>query len=274
MALSADAIARQLQRTDVDLEVVASTGSTNADLMDRARAQAPSRVILRATARQTAGRGRRGRAWHASAGGSLLFSLALPWSSAPDSTSAVTLACGVAVAECLHAHGVEVQLKWPNDILLDGRKLAGILTEIAEDPAGARTLVIGMGLNLLLDPVQRQAIEQPVAELAERLGREAAHADRELWLARLAAALIDAAVQFDACGFGAMREQFNARFAYLGRRVSLHGAGQPAQSGIARGVDDQGRLLLECHGMLFKRISGEMGLRADFSGADEHREQT
>jgi len=268
--LSPAALARHLQRSDVDLEVIASTTSTNADLLARARIQAPLRTLLRATTRQTAGRGRRGRTWHGSDTGSLLFSLALPWRGDPAASSAVTLACGLAIAECLQTHGVDVQLKWPNDILLDGRKLAGILTELAEDPRGARTLVVGMGINLRVDPLQRQAIEQPVAELAERFGGDALLAAREQWLARFAAALIEAARRFDDSGFAGVCRRYNARLAFLGQRVIVQETDQAALGGIVRGVDEQGRLLLESKGALRALLSGEMSLRAARSG-DERR---
>ncbi|HYA65186.1 MAG TPA: biotin--[acetyl-CoA-carboxylase] ligase, partial [Burkholderiaceae bacterium] len=166
-ALSARTLQGYLHARDLDLEVVVSTSSTNTDLIARARDEAPRRIVLRATARQSAGRGRLGRTWHGSSTGSVLFSLAVPWRGDPTSTATVTLACGLAVAECLRAHDVPAQVKWPNDILLHGRKLAGILAEAAEDPRGRKTLVIGMGLNLALDAAQRSAIGQPVAELAE-----------------------------------------------------------------------------------------------------------
>jgi BirA family biotin operon repressor/biotin-[acetyl-CoA-carboxylase] ligase len=259
-ALSVRALARHLHDNSIDLEVVASTASTNADLIARAREMAPRRIVLRVASAQTAGRGRLGRIWHGSTTGSVLFSIAVPWRGNPATTAAVTLACGLGVVECLHACQVPVQLKWPNDILLDGRKLAGILTETAEDASGNRTLVIGMGLNLALEPAQQLAIGQPVAELAERFGRASVCARREQWSGRLARAMIDATRQFEAHGFAGMRERFNACLAFFGQTVELHAPGQATQSGTVRGVDDQGRLLLECEGTVRALLSGEMSL--------------
>lgn len=265
-ALSARELARYLQGTDVDLEVVASTSSTNTDLVARAREQAPRRLVLRAAARQTAGRGRLGRVWRDSASGSVLFSIAVPWYGDPASTSTVTLVCGLAIAECLRAFDVPAQVKWPNDILLDGRKLAGILTEAAEDPRGSRTLVIGMGLNLALEPAQRLAIGEPAAELAEIFGRAAVCAQREQWLARFARAMIAAVRQFEARGFAGLRERFNACLAFLGMPVAVRAAGQATLGGVARGVDEQGRLLIENEGRVQAIISGEVSLRAVVAG--------
>jgi BirA family biotin operon repressor/biotin-[acetyl-CoA-carboxylase] ligase len=271
-SLSAAGLREQLRGGDLDVEVVAQTASTHADLVARARAGAPRRPLLRAAARQTAGRGRLGRAWLDAEGGSLLFSIALPWRREPGRSAAVGLACALAVAQCLRAHAVAADVKWPNDILLDGRKLAGLLAELAEDGDGARTLVVGLGLNLWLDEAQRRAIGQPVAELAERLGRESVRTDRELWLARLATAMIGAAAEFDARGFGGMREAFNAHCAYLGQPVVLHADGRPMHTGIARGVDDDGRLLLECEGKVLALVGGELSLRARRSSRDDEGE--
>ena len=266
-ALSTQNLARYMQRSDVDVEVVVSTLSTNSDLIARARDQAPQRIVLRATSQQSAGRGRLGRLWHSSPTGSVLFSIAVPWRGDPSSTATVTLACGLAVAECLQAHDVPAQVKWPNDILLDGRKLAGILTETAEDAQGCRTLVVGLGLNLVLDTAQQRAIGHSAAELAERFGREAVCAQREQWLARFATAMIEAASQFESGGFAGMRERFNACFAFLGQPVRLRAAGQATLCGIARGVDESGRLVIERDGgLLHSVISGEVSLRAEAPG--------
>ena len=261
--LSERLLAQYLADSDVDLEVVVSTSSTNTDLVLRARERAPSRIVLRAASHQSAGRGRLGRLWQGSSAGSLLYSLALPWRGDPAASATVTLACGLAVVECLRAHKVPAQLKWPNDVLLGGRKLAGILTETAEDPCGRRTLVIGMGLNLALEPAQRLAIGQPAAELAEIFGRTTVCAQRELWLARCARAMIDGALQFERVGFASLRERFNACFAFLGKPVRLHAAGRATLSGIARGVDECGRLLIDSEGEAQAVISGEMSLRAE-----------
>jgi BirA family biotin operon repressor/biotin-[acetyl-CoA-carboxylase] ligase len=274
-ALSADAVRRHLQRPEVECDLVASTGSTNADLVERARARAPDHPILRAADVQTGGRGRQGRHWHASAGGSLLFSVAVPWTRAPVRSAAVTLACGLAAAQCLHAQGVEVQVKWPNDLLLDGRKLAGMLTEVAQDPAGRSTLVVGMGLNLVVDAQARARIAHPVAELAERLGRAAVRAERERWLAALAGALIDAAVDFERRGFAPLKAAFQARCAYLGAAVIVHGnagdggaGAREAASGILRGVDEHGHLRIETSAGTRTLVSGELSLRPAPHDAD------
>jgi len=259
--LSATELARHLQRGDLDVELVAVTGSTSADLAARARAGVPARPVLRAADYQSAGRGRLGRSWQGSASGSLLFSLALDWHGAPDASAAVTLACAVALARSLGERGIAATLKWPNDVMLDGRKLAGTLAELVEDASGARTLIIGIGVNIALDPAQRKAIGHPVAELAQCLGRQAATAQREFWLARLALAALEAARQFEARGLAPSVEAFNELFAWRGQPVALHCAGHAPRAGIARGIDAQGRLLFDEQGCLSAVASGEVSLR-------------
>jgi BirA family biotin operon repressor/biotin-[acetyl-CoA-carboxylase] ligase len=275
-------LAHHLHGVALDRELVMETTSTNADLVSRARTGAPARPVLRVTRRQTQGRGRQGRRWHGSENGSLLFSLAVPWQRDPAGSSAVTLACGLAVAAALHEQldpvRARIRVKWPNDILLNDGKLAGILVEMAEDPSGARTLVIGVGINLAADAglLARVAQDRPgaqgangdaaaaavaVADLASVLGAAAVLAEREAWLARLVRALLAAAQRFGREGFAGGPAAFAACCAYDGLAVDVHGAGGPPTTGILRGVDAQGRLLLETQGVLQAVNSGEVSLR-------------
>ena len=145
-----------------EVEAVQETGSTNTDLLQRVRQAQPPRPLLRAALRQTAGRGRLGRRWFAGAGGALLFSLAVPMQAGGARIAAATLACGVGAAERLRAAGAPVSLKWPNDLMIDGRKLGGVLCELAIDGEGRRTLVVGIGINLRLDAATRGSIGQPM----------------------------------------------------------------------------------------------------------------
>jgi BirA family biotin operon repressor/biotin-[acetyl-CoA-carboxylase] ligase len=260
-ALQAARLAQALRDAELDWEIVPRTGSTNADLLARARERAPARPLLRAADAQSAGRGRLGRSWQATPGGALLFSVALPWRGAPAASAAVTLACALAVAQCLEQAGVVVQLKWPNDLLLGGRKLAGMLTELAEDRQGARSLVIGLGLNVFVDAAQRAAIGLPVAELAEALGRAAVEAAREDWLARLALALIGAAQRYEREGLAPSVAGFEQRCAWRGETVQLAVPGQPGVAGVLLGIDGAGALRLRSGDRILTIISGEMSMR-------------
>lgn len=262
---------RHLGPLPIGRELVESTTSTNADLLARARERAPLRPVLRVARRQTQGRGRRGRRWHGGEG-SLLFSLALPWRRDVAASAAVTLACGIAAATVLReragAQADRIRVKWPNDLLIDGAKVAGILVEMADDPQGARTLVIGMGINLVADPELREDIAADagaapvvVADLGSLLGVEAVLARREALLAELVRALVSAAQRYEHEGFAGGPAAFDACCAYRGLAVAVQGAGAPARTGILRGVDAEGCLLLESGGMVHHLNSGELSLR-------------
>jgi BirA family biotin operon repressor/biotin-[acetyl-CoA-carboxylase] ligase len=260
--LSREAIEQALDLAgSVRVEAVEQTGSTNDDLLERARLAAAERPAVRAALHQFAGRGRHGRRWHDTRGRALLFSVMTRWLRDPAGATAVTLACGVAVAEALRARGVEVRLKWPNDILLGGRKLGGILTELAFDPQADASLVVGVGLNLCLDPEQRVAIDQPAAALDERIAQSRLACERESWIAALARAVLDAIERFEQQGFAPFQVRFDQLFAYAGRPAVLMQAGLPTLSGVPIGVDVEGRLLLSTEAGLQAVSSGELSLR-------------
>lgn len=238
----------------VDIEVVASTGSTNADLLARA-AQLRGPTLLVALD-QTAGRGRAGRSWLSEAGGSLTFSLAWHFNGPLQGMLGLPLAVGVALAEALAALDLPVQLKWPNDVLRDGDKLAGVLIETQAAANGGHWAVIGVGLNLLMPDA-----------LEARIGRKAAAAP---WLAQMArdalmAALLDSlAVHlglFDQAGFAPFAERWNRLHAWQGQLVTIVDNGAILHEGAAAGVDDNGRLLLDTpHGRIAV-MAGDVSLR-------------
>jgi BirA family biotin operon repressor/biotin-[acetyl-CoA-carboxylase] ligase len=228
--------------------------------LGRVRARQPSRAILRATIEQTAGRGRHGRAWHARPGSALLFSLAMPFVGARAVDGAISLACGLAAAEAL-APRVALQLKWPNDLLLDGRKLGGVLCELALDDAGRRSVVVGIGINLWLAPKMRIAIEQPAAALEEVIPLRELATQREELIGRIAAATLALAGEFGLHGFAPLRARFLARFALLGREVELLEARKPIAAGVAVDIDAVGRLLLRTEAGTRAFAGGEVSLR-------------
>lgn len=243
-----------------DVEAVLRTGSTNTDLLGRVRARAPSRPILRATLEQTAGRGRHGRSWHTAPGSALLFSLAIPFAGSRAVDGAVSLACGLAVAEALGPR-VALQLKWPNDLLLDGRKVGGVLCELALDEAGQRTLVVGIGVNLSLAPAMHAAIDQPAAALDEVIALPELVTRREELIGRIASATLTLASEFHTYGFGPLRARFLVRFALLGREVELLEAKRPIAAGVAVDIDAAGRLLLRTDAGTRAFAGGEVSLR-------------
>lgn len=245
-----------LLRAAVDVEVVPETGSTNADLM--ARAALLPRPTLLVAEHQSAGHGRAGRSWLSATGDSLTFSLAWKFAGSPQRLLGLPLAVGVALAEALAALDVPVQLKWPNDVLKDGAKLAGILIETQGAPDGATWTVIGIGLNLLMED-----------QLEARIGRAVATApwlarmDRDALMAALTDALAAAMVEFDAAGFGAFRARWDALHAWRGRPVKIIDNGATLQHGLAAGVDHSGRLLLDTSSGRVALMAGDVSLRLE-----------
>ncbi|NNG24656.1 biotin--[acetyl-CoA-carboxylase] ligase [Telluria aromaticivorans] len=243
-----------LARAGVAIEVVAETGSTNADLL--ARAAQLTEPLLLVAENQTAGRGRAGRSWLSSSEGSLTFSLAWKFDGGPQALSGLPLAVGVALGDVLGQLGVQVQLKWPNDVLKDGDKLAGILIETQAAQGGGTWAIIGIGLNLIMPD-----------EMEARLGRGAAGAP---WLARmerdvLVAALLDGLAEalrlFARHGFGAFCARWNLRHAWQGETVTIIDNGTVLHEGLAAGVDDTGRLLLDTLDGRIALLAGDVSLR-------------
>jgi BirA family biotin operon repressor/biotin-[acetyl-CoA-carboxylase] ligase len=245
------------------VETVAVTGSTNEDLAARARVRQPSERLLRAADFQTGGRGRQKRPWHAAPGAALLFSVAIPVVTRAESLPAITLACGVALAECLAEHGVVVQLKWPNDVRVDGCKLAGILTELVADRDALNTLVIGVGINLHLDDAARSAIEQPAIALDQLLGAVALPS-RGQWIGRFAGAIIAAAARFMNEGFDPFCTRFNRLLEWRGEVVDIlyeKPLAQAAISGRVIEVDRHGRLVIDAEGRRHTVSVGDVSVR-------------
>ena len=237
-----------------DIDILPRCDSTNAVLLSRAQAGAPSGTVVVAE-EQTAGRGRRGRTWFASPGDSLTFSLL--WRFAAGTAPAgLSLAVGVAVARALHAVGAgETALKWPNDILMQSRKLGGILVELVADPPHAA--IIGIGINLRLPAGMPEDVRAASAAIAA----PGATVDVNQVLAALLRELLATLDNFAAGGFGAIRAEWTARHAFQDSLVRLSSDFGPPREGICRGVDSDGALLLEVDGRVERVLSGEVSLR-------------
>lgn len=233
-----------------DLDVVEECESTNTLLLARAGTGAgvPAGTVV-AARRQTAGRGRMGRAWHGDEASSLAFSILwrLPGGASP---SGLSLAAGVAVAEALLSLGIDgIALKWPNDILREGRKLAGILVELSGSAA-----VIGIGLNVRLP----EELPPEVSRGATALDRDI---DRNALLAALLISLHGVLERFGTRGFEALRDRWQALNAYAGSPVSIVSGFAPPLEGICAGVDTDGALLLQTGAGIERVISGDVSLR-------------
>jgi BirA family biotin operon repressor/biotin-[acetyl-CoA-carboxylase] ligase len=230
------------------VEVLPEIDSTNSELMRRARTGRLEPVLLVAQ-RQTAGRGRLGRSWLGNAGESLTFSLGLPLD--PGDWSGLSLAVGVSLAESLHPR---IQLKWPNDLWLDGRKLAGVLIETASFGEGAgsrRYAVIGVGINLTARAAA--GLSTPPAWLQELLpGAQAGDV-----VLRLVLPLVQAVQAFEVFGFAPFQARFNARDALRDRAVVL----SDGTVGTAHGASEGGALQVHTAAGMNAVTSAEISVR-------------
>jgi BirA family transcriptional regulator, biotin operon repressor / biotin---[acetyl-CoA-carboxylase] ligase len=171
----------------LEIEVLEQIDSTNAEAKRRIAAGRKNALALFAID-QTAGRGRDGKAWIAKPGESLCFSLVWPFATNPKSPALLSLASALTLARALHSIGAKVQIKWPNDLQIEGKKLAGILLESSQIDS-CFCLVIGVGLNLSVDESLRAQVDQPITGLHnERVAPLSAN--------QLAAKLLDALVTF------------------------------------------------------------------------------
>jgi BirA family biotin operon repressor/biotin-[acetyl-CoA-carboxylase] ligase len=207
---------------------------------------------------QTAGRGRMGRVWHSGLGTSLTFSLLWRFDCGLNALSGLSLAVGVAVARALDKLGAQgVQLKWPNDILTEQGKLAGVLIEAQGDMLGPSDVVVGIGLNCTLPPGMVPKIGQPACALDEIC---AALPTRNRLLAMLLVELKGVLQEFANNGFAVLRNEWELRHFYQNMPVSLHMGNGQVVTGIARGVSDSGALSLETAQGMRSFNSGEVGV--------------
>ena len=242
------------------LEILDSTESTNTLMMQRAAGGAAGGSVI-ATEWQTHGRGRRGRIWYSTLGGALTFSLLWRFQQGVGFLAGLSLAVGLAIARSLAALGVhDAGLKWPNDVIWRGRKLAGILIEMQGDMLGPSAAVIGIGLNCRVPDVLRTRIDQPVVDLEEAGG---APPDRNRVLAVLLVELERTLLAFARDGFAPLREEWERRHVYQRKTVNIALPDGSKVSGTAEGVAEDGTLLITTNTGQRRFHSGDVSVRAD-----------
>lgn len=193
---------------------------------------------------QTAGRGRRGRVWHDAPGASLLVSVILRTSLPLARVPTLSLAAGVAVADALIAvAGVDARLKWPNDVLVNGRKIAGVLLERQND-----AVILGIGINIAAASVPAEMTAH-----ATSVAGEGGRADRAALLAALLDALAQWRPRLEREGFEPVRTRWTALAGMLGRRITADGV-----VGTALGLDDDGALLMETGAGTTRILAGDV----------------
>jgi BirA family biotin operon repressor/biotin-[acetyl-CoA-carboxylase] ligase len=208
---------------------------------------------------QSAGRGRRGRQWVSVFGANLYLSLAWRFERPLTAIAGLSLVAGIAVAETLHRLGVsDIGLKWPNDIVVDGRKLCGILVEATGEAAGPATAVIGVGLNIRLPASAAAVIDQPWVDL-HRLG--ANNLGRNALAAALVEALVSGCSQFARASLADFLPRWQ-RFDALNERLVQLSFADSARYGRYLGVAASGAICIETEAGMEEHHAGEVSVRA------------
>ncbi|MBE2252258.1 MAG: biotin--[acetyl-CoA-carboxylase] ligase [Myxococcus sp.] len=229
-------------------------GSTNAEAFQLAQAGAFHGEVVIAE-EQTAGKGRRGRAWVSPPGKNLAMSIVLRPEISPSRAPEVTLVAAVALAETLKEAGAPARIKWPNDVQLDGRKVAGVLTELSADTERVHFLVLGIGVNLNTDAAD---FPPEVRELATsvKLAR-ALTVPRALFAAALLTRLEAWLDTWQEQGFGPVREAWKSASSTLGQEVLVRADAKELR-GVAEDIDDSGALMLRVDGRLERVLAGDV----------------
>jgi BirA family biotin operon repressor/biotin-[acetyl-CoA-carboxylase] ligase len=261
--LDRDEIARLAGAFDIEIHDLIDSTQRRA----RARVDAGERgaAVVIADA-QSAGRGQRGRAWQSPPGAAIYLTVVWPSARRLAGLAGLSLVAGLAVRSTLARWQVETRLKWPNDIWVEQRKLGGILVEVLGDRRGSIVL-IGIGLNLRLPDAAAAAIDQPWADLAQRL-----HSlpTRNALIGALLCELHRCLIQFEGSGLGVFMDAWRDADALAGRDIWLLEP-QGRLRAHALGVDELGRLKVEISGRERLIASGEVSIRME-QGADGDHE--
>jgi BirA family biotin operon repressor/biotin-[acetyl-CoA-carboxylase] ligase len=258
--LASDKTDELTSQTSISLiEVHSLIDSTNDYLMRRLPNQVTTGQVCLAEY-QSAGRGRRGRQWISPFGSQIYLSMYWYLEQGLSAAMGLSLVTALAVSDAVKVHsGVQVQLKWPNDIYLDGVKLAGILIDLEGQALEPSHCVIGIGLNLLMPEASGKLIEQKWTDLQSH---SEVKIDRNGLSAELIIALRKRLKQHQQVGLTPMLDEWHTHDAFLGKRVKLI-TGERVTHGICRGVNNQGALLLEVDGQVKPIYGGEVSLRMD-----------
>ncbi|MFT7223510.1 MAG: BirA family biotin operon repressor/biotin-[acetyl-CoA-carboxylase] ligase [Cellvibrionaceae bacterium] len=238
------------------MDIFFELDSTNAHAMRKLQSGEVSKGYVCLAEFQSRGRGRRGRQWLGPLGSSITFSLVWEFDNANIAIEGLSLVIGIAVARTLVSQGLpHVQLKWPNDILLGGAKLGGILLEVSANPTGPRQVVIGVGLNV---STQADAlnIDQPWTALEEHLSGVSRSKLFSALLSELLLLLSDYCRQ----GFSAFVEEWKRYDAYQGKMVEVI-SGNHRSRGKVLGIACSGALILEVKGQRQLFYGGEISVR-------------
>jgi BirA family biotin operon repressor/biotin-[acetyl-CoA-carboxylase] ligase len=235
--------------------------STNTRLLESLPPAAGSTAIVLAE-HQTGGRGRRGRGWVAPPGGAICLSLTWQYADMPADLAALSLVVGLCAVGALRELGVDVGLKWPNDLVTRAGKLGGILIEMRAEAGGPVHVVIGIGLNVLLDEGARADVKAAGNIADDIRAHRTPVPDRNRIVAAVLARLVPALESFPRHGLMPHLASWQDCDALKDREVRIENAGDLTR-GIARGIDAHGALLVETPAGVQRFISGEVSVRLD-----------
>ncbi|MGQ7956112.1 bifunctional biotin--[acetyl-CoA-carboxylase] ligase/biotin operon repressor BirA [Pseudomonas sp. SP16.1] len=255
--LDSEIIERETAVLGWPVAVLAAIDSTNAEVLRRLDGGRGAPFVVLAE-RQTAGRGRRGRSWASPFAENLYCSLALRVDGGMRQVEALSLTVGLAVARTLQACGLEsAGLKWPNDVLVDGQKIAGVLLELSGDPADVCHVVVGIGVNVNMALDDSGGIDQPWTSMRRCLG---AAIDRNLLAGMLLRQLGGYLSRHLQHGFAGLRDEWELLHLWRGRSAALT-AGDHVTLGVVLGVDERGAICLNVDGVERAFSGGELSLR-------------
>jgi BirA family biotin operon repressor/biotin-[acetyl-CoA-carboxylase] ligase len=253
-------LVREVRDHVARIEAVWSIPSTNTALLGRPNPKAATSEVLLAEY-QSAGRGRRGRAWLAPPGGAICLSLSWTFPDVPQDLGALGLVIGVCALRALTGLGVrEARLKWPNDLLIGERKLGGVLIELRAESAGPACVVIGIGLNVALGDAAVKEIAVAGTAATDLASAGLTAVPRNVVAAALVSRCVQGLREFERQGLKPFIEEWREADALRGRPVNVSGAEGTAR-GLARGIDLHGALLVETPQGLKRFISGDVTLR-------------
>lgn len=242
-----------------EIEVHSLIDSTNDYLMRRLPNQLTQGQVCLAEY-QSAGRGRRGRQWVSPFGSQIYLSMYWYLEEGLSAAMGLSLLSALAVSDAVFAvSGIQVQLKWPNDVYIEGVKLAGILIDLEGQALEPSHSVIGIGLNLDMPAEAAEKIDQRWTDLQSHSETKI---DRNALSAQLISSLYARLQQHKSEGLTAMLDEWHAHDVYLNKRVKLH-TGERVTTGVCRGINNQGALLLEVDGQVKPIYGGEVSLRGD-----------
>lgn len=211
---------------------------------------------------QTAGRGRRGRAWVAPPGGSICLSLSWAFREVPQDLGALGLIIGVCALRALRESGVkQAGLKWPNDLVVEGEKLGGILIELRAESAGPACVVIGIGLNVALGAKLLEAIGETGVSPIDLVTAGLEHPSRNALAAALITQIVRGLLGFEKEGLRPFADEWRDADALRGRQIDVHTLEGVAR-GLACGIDLHGALVVETPQGVRRFISGDVTVRA------------